>query len=86
VFQLLGQLFVGAGCGAGNFSSAGSNCGRNSGPDVSGHLLLGVVLASAGFPLIVLGAERVRAQPQNTATMSPWVGQRSAGLSLRLGL
>ena len=82
----VGSFFEEAGCGAGNIGSLGSSgCGSHD-SYIYGGLLSTVILAGVGIPLIVLGSRREPASPEHSATVSPWVGRQSAGLSLRFEL
>jgi hypothetical protein len=82
----VGAFFAGMGCGMGNIGSLGSSgCGKYESRLVGG-LVTAVVLTGVGVPLIVIGNRKEPASPEKFATALPWVGPRSAGLSLRLDL
>ena len=62
----------------------GDNTGRCDDYDtrIYGGLVLGVALAGAGIPLIVIGAKK---EPV-TARLTPWATAKSAGLGLRIDM
>ena len=53
---------------------------------IYGSLLSAVVLVAVGVPLIVIGAKKEPADPDATATITPWATQTSAGLGLRFSM
>jgi hypothetical protein len=77
----------GCGCGWGNIGSVGPGT-RDDSNDRSAlnALLTAVVLGGVGVPLIIVGAHREPAPRQSSATLSPWIGRQTAGLSLQLEL
>ena len=46
----------------------------------------GVLLVGGGIPLIIVGIERVPAEPAAQAAIAPWLGPDLAGVQLRLDL
>ena len=69
--------FDGDGFGTGDTRDCDSYDSR-----IYGGLILGLALAGAGIPLIVIGAKK---EPV-TASMTPWVTAKSAGLGLRIDM
>jgi len=77
-FALLSETL----CGFGDNSTASCNADGY----IYGGLLSAAVLTAVGVPLIVIGAHKEPASPADSATVLPWVGRQSAGLSLRFSL
>ncbi len=48
--------------------------------------LSGALLVGGGIPLIVIGGKKLPAAPTASASISPWLAPKTAGLTLRLEL
>ena len=53
---------------------------------IYGSLLTAVVLVAVGVPLIVIGAKKEPAEPDATATITPWVTPAAVGVGLRVSM
>ena len=67
-----------------NLAGPQRRCGYDS--VIYGSLLTGAALIAVGVPLIVIGAKKEPADPDATATITPWATRTSLGVGLRISM